>query len=48
MSPPRLDILDENMHHRVLSPLFDVVALKQKSVSPKAQFGESLSESKGL
>ena len=48
MSPPRVDILDEDVHHRVFGPLLNVVALEQEGVSSKAQFGESLPERIGL
>src|ERR1700733_13172267 len=48
MSPPGVDILDEDMHHRVFGPFLDVIALEQEGVRPEAQFGESLSERIGL
>jgi hypothetical protein len=48
MSPPRTNILDEDMHHRVFGPFFDVVALEQEGMSPKAQLRKSFSERIGL
>ena len=30
--PTWMDVVDEHMHHHVLSPLLDVVALQQESV----------------
>jgi|ERR1700722_8888536 len=42
VSPPSVDLIDEDVHHRVFGPLFNVITLKQKSVRSKAQFGESV------
>src|SRR4029077_8026319 len=39
-----MDIIDEDVHHGVFCPLFDIVALEQKSVCSEAQFGERIPE----
>jgi hypothetical protein len=39
MSPPGVDILDEDMHHSVFGPFLKIVALEQEGVSPKVEFG---------
>jgi len=44
MTPPHVDILDEDMHYCIFGPLLNVVALEQERVRSKAEFGQSLPE----
>jgi len=46
--PPRLDVVDQEVHHRVVGPFLDLGVLEKKSVRPEAQFGECLPESVSL